>query len=169
MRAPEGLIGSLLGNYGASVVALPSSDVYSALETGVLDATDWGYLDANLAGGFHDVVNYAVFARHSMPVTEIGISEKVWADLPDDLKKIFTDEVKAFDSSVREELLKRESSAQERATAKGVTLIKFDEAAAAEFRKQTLIEMDKWGAKCNICGRIVESHKAYLHKIGLLK
>ncbi len=169
MRAPEGLVGSLLGHYGASVVALPSSDVYSALETGVLDATDWGYLDANLNGGFHDIADFAIFARHSMPVTEIGISEKVWADLPDDLKKIFEDEVAEFHTIVRAELLKREAGAQEKATAKGVTLIKFDETAGAEFRRQTLVEMDKWGSKCNICGRIVESHKAYLRKIGLLK
>ncbi|MBE0616252.1 MAG: TRAP transporter substrate-binding protein DctP [Burkholderiales bacterium] len=45
---------------GASTVVLPGTEVYTALERGVIDATEWGSPEINLPVGFQKVAKYII-------------------------------------------------------------------------------------------------------------
>ena len=58
MRVPEGLGAEIWRRAGAGVVTLPGSEVYTALERGVIEATDWGTLGMNNDLGYHQIAKY---------------------------------------------------------------------------------------------------------------
>lgn len=89
MRIP-GLGGKVLAKAGGNPVLYDASEVYSALERGVIDATEW-------VGPLHDVrmgldraAKYYYFPGWHEPGTqlELIINANAWSSLPDDLKLI---------------------------------------------------------------------------------
>ncbi|MET0680896.1 MAG: hypothetical protein ABWZ41_07795, partial [Burkholderiales bacterium] len=68
MRVPEGLGADIWRRAGVGVVTLPGSEVYTALERGVIEATDWGTLGMNNDLGYHRIAKYPLHPGfHSMP------------------------------------------------------------------------------------------------------
>lgn len=61
IRAPQGLGQDIFLRLGAAPVNLPGSEVYTALERGVVDASDWGTLSMNQDLGFHKLAPYPIF------------------------------------------------------------------------------------------------------------
>ncbi|TNG86421.1 TRAP transporter substrate-binding protein DctP, partial [Testudinibacter aquarius] len=60
VRAPEGLVQVLFKNLGASPVNLPGSEVYTSLEKGVIDASDYSIFARNEANGMNDIAKYPI-------------------------------------------------------------------------------------------------------------
>ena len=167
IRAPEGLVGDLLRRAGAGVVSLPGGEVYNALETGVLDATDWANMALNNASGLYRVAKYSVFARHSMAVTEISIRQQDWDALPADLRSLVEAEVAAFSDHMRKAFAAAEDKAAEEVKAQDVALIVWSDQQEAQFRAMLKEVWGEWESKNALSGQIIASHKAYLQKLGL--
>ncbi len=96
MRIP-GLGGKVVAKLGAEVVLLPAGDIYKALETGKINATEWigPYHDVQM--GFHKIAKYYYAPGWHEPATnfEITFNRSAFDKLPSDLKKIL--EVAASD------------------------------------------------------------------------
>ena len=167
IRAPEGMVGDLLRRAGAGVVSLPGGEVYNALETGVLDATDWANLSLNNASGLYRVAKYSVFARHSMAVTEFSVRQADWDALPDDLKTLVESEVAAFSEHMRKAFDAAEEKAAAEVKAQDVELIVWGDAQEKQFRAMLKEVWADWEQKNAMSGEIIASHKAYLGKLGL--
>ena len=83
IRAPEGTVANLFRAMGASTVSMPGSEVYSALEKGVIDAADWGTRSMNDQMGLYEVCKYSIEPGfHSMAALEFVVTQKTWAALP---------------------------------------------------------------------------------------
>ena len=79
MRVPEGLGADIWRRAGVGVVTLPGSEVYTALERGVIEATDWGTLGMNNDLGYHRIAKYPLHPGfHSMPAAEVAIAMPKW-------------------------------------------------------------------------------------------
>jgi TRAP-type mannitol/chloroaromatic compound transport system substrate-binding protein len=89
MRIP-GLGGEVLKNLGGLPVALTAGELFNALQTGVIDATEWVGPYNDLAFGLHNVAEY----YYSSPWHEPGanleflINEEAFNQLPSDLQAI---------------------------------------------------------------------------------
>ncbi|GIT53199.1 MAG: hypothetical protein Ct9H300mP16_03590 [Pseudomonadota bacterium] len=70
----------IAGNLGASTVILPGSEVYPALERGVIDATEWSSPSVNLPSGFHKIAKYIIMPGVHQPgaVQECPINLDAW-------------------------------------------------------------------------------------------
>ncbi len=89
MRIP-GLAGEVLRRAGATPVTLPGSEIFTALQTGSIDATEWvgPYNDASF--GLHKAAKYYYYPGWQEPGSglETIINKQAWDSLPADLKAI---------------------------------------------------------------------------------
>lgn len=84
-----GMAAEVLTKAGAAITYLPSPEIYSGLESGVIDAANWGGVDSMVDLGFHEVTDYILFPPLTGMVTdELSVNMDAWNALPDDLKAI---------------------------------------------------------------------------------
>lgn len=79
MRIP-GLGGEVLRRIGASAVSLPGGEIFSALQSGTIDATEWVGPWNDLAFGFYKIAKYYYWPGFHEPGTTlgVGINLDVW-------------------------------------------------------------------------------------------
>jgi TRAP-type mannitol/chloroaromatic compound transport system substrate-binding protein len=80
----------ILNNLGASVTPLPGSEIYLALERGVIDSAEFSSPSINMPQGFHEITKYVIEPGVHQPScqTDVFINKDRWNELPDDLKAI---------------------------------------------------------------------------------
>ena len=157
MRAPGGLASDLLSRAGASLVTMGVGESVTAMETGVLDATDLANVALNVALGMHNQAKYSVLARHSMAVTEMSVSKTKWDALTPEHQAAFEAACNAMSESLKATLSEEDAAAEANAKGElGVTFIAFGEEDAATFRAQTAEVWADWGAKSGDAQAIVQ-------------
>ena len=89
MRIP-GIGGEVLRRAGGTPINLPQSEIYTALQTGSIDATEWVGPYNDLAAGLHDAAQYYYYPGWHEPGTtlECMINLDAWLSLPPDLRSI---------------------------------------------------------------------------------
>jgi TRAP-type mannitol/chloroaromatic compound transport system substrate-binding protein len=89
MRIP-GLGGKVVAKAGGTVVLLPGGEIFTSLERGVIDATEWVGPLHDLRMGFYKAAKYYYYPGWHEPGTclEVMFNKKVYDGLPNDLKTI---------------------------------------------------------------------------------
>jgi len=89
MRIP-GLGGEVLRRAGGTPVSLPGGEIFSSLQTGAIDATEWVGPYNDLAFGLYKAAKYYYYPGWHEPGTtlEAIINQKAFDKLPKDLQKI---------------------------------------------------------------------------------
>ena len=89
MRIP-GLGGQVLAKAGGSAILMAGGDIYTNLERGVIDATEWVGPFHDLKLGFYKAAKYYYYPGwHEFGTAfECMINKDAWNSLPDDLKAI---------------------------------------------------------------------------------
>src|SRR3546814_18522953 len=65
------------------------TEVFTAMETGIIEGTDYSGLANNVSFGLYDLVKHATYPGfHSMPSDHLAIRKDAWDALPDDQKRI---------------------------------------------------------------------------------
>ena len=113
---------------GASTVSIPGSEVYSALDKGVVDASDWGTRSMNNQMGFYEVCKYSIEPGfHSMSALEFVVGNKSWDPLPDDIKMILKSAVREWSWNTVTRVMKEDAESGETLKKLGVEIISFPE------------------------------------------
>ncbi|WP_299613271.1 TRAP transporter substrate-binding protein DctP [uncultured Tateyamaria sp.] len=168
MRAPGGLASDLLSRAGASLVTMGVGESVTAMETGVLDATDLANVALNVALGMHNQAKYSVLARHSMAVTEMSVSMDKWNALSAENQQKFEAACNDMSAELQTTLSAEDAAAEAQAKDDlGVTFIAFGDEDASKFRAMTNEVWTDWGAKSADAQAVVDSHKAFMASIGL--
>ena len=170
MRAPEGLVQKVFEAAGASPVALPSSEVFTSLDKGVVDAADFSVFSTNQAQGLHDIASNPVYPGfHSMPLIEISMNKTKWDSLDEETQNTLTESVKEFSRSQVAALREKDLAAVEEAEAGGkVTVSDWSDEDRAEFRS---IAAEQWkgvAAESANAQKVYDTLTAYLESEGLL-
>ena len=89
MRLP-GLGGEVLEAVGGTPVALPGGEIFTALQTGVIDATEWVGPYNDLAFGLNKAAKYYYYPgwHEPGPTLELMFNKRVWDSFSDDLKAL---------------------------------------------------------------------------------
>ncbi|MDH5599742.1 MAG: TRAP transporter substrate-binding protein [Gammaproteobacteria bacterium] len=112
MRIP-GLGGEVFKRAGGTPVNLPGGELYTALQTGALDATEWVGPYNDLAFGFHKVAKYYYYPGWHEPGTtlEAIINKDAFELLSDDLKEIVRTACKMVNQDMLSEYTARNNAA----------------------------------------------------------
>lgn len=167
MRSPEGIGAALWRKVGVGVSTLPGSEVYTALERGKIEATDWGTLGMNDELGYGKIAPYAIYPGiHSVGSADISINMKTWESLPDDLKAILETAVKELnrDSLMTNAMLDAEFVAKRDPE----TLIDWSAEDRKELRTVAQEVWAEWAEKSPMSKKIYDSHIEFMTRIGLL-
>lgn len=170
IRLPQGMSSDLFAQYGAVPINLPGSEVFSAMDSGTIEATDWGTLAMNAELGFHDEAKFAVYPGvHSMPAGDVSIPLETWNSLSKENQKILTDAVRAFSIDMIETLEQEDIEAAKRLEAKGVELVDWSDEDRQAFREAAVDIWREYGKKNDLAGRAVEGQIEFLRSKGLIE
>jgi TRAP-type mannitol/chloroaromatic compound transport system substrate-binding protein len=89
MRIP-GLGGEVLKRAGGIPVALPGAEIFTSLQSGAIDATEWVGPYNDVAFGLHKAARYYYYPgwQEPGPGLELMVNANAWASLPPDLQAL---------------------------------------------------------------------------------
>ena len=112
VRSPEGLIANVFAAAGANPVNLPSSEVYTSLDKGVIDAADYSVFSVNQETGLNKIAPNPVYPGfHSLPLIEVSMNKEKWDSLPPEVQQMFKDTIKTFQETQITTLKERDLAA----------------------------------------------------------
>jgi len=163
MRIP-GLAGEIFSRAGAETVVLPGSDIFLALQQGVVDAAEWVGPFNDLTFGFHQVAKYYYYPgwHEGGSTLEIIINKEAYESLPDDLRAI----VKYAARAVNQEMLDEYTANNNRALTElvevhGVELRKLPDDVLVELRKISREVMEEFIEGDEMATKIYNSYEAF--------
>lgn len=165
IRVPPGFIAEYFGKAGAAVVNLPGGEVFNALQSGVIDATDWASPGQNYEVGLYKAAKFSIDASHSMPGTEIAFGKAKWDALPADLKALILAETRAMSAQLKVQIKADDDAALVKMRAEGVEIITWGKDELAKLRAFTSDVQDTLGARNPLAKKIIDSHRAFQKKI----
>ncbi len=155
IRMP-GLGGEVLTRAGATTVNLPGGEIFTALQSGAIDATEWVGPYNDLAFGLHKAARYYYYPGWHEPgsTIELLVNREAYEALPAGLQEIITQAAIQANLHMLAEFTARNSAAlQTLVNDHGAELRAFPDSVLAELREQTetmfqeLIARDPQSAK----------------------
>ena len=166
MRMP-GIGGEVLQRAGATQITVPASEVFTALQTGAIDAAEWvgPYNDVSL--GLHKVARYYYYPgwQEPGPMIECLVNKGAWESLPEDLKEIVATTCQAINMDMQAEFSYGNSMALAQLTSDPkVQIRKLPDDVLALLKKLSLEIVDELSARDPWAKRIQESFYSFLEK-----
>nr|WP_255416761.1 TRAP transporter substrate-binding protein DctP [Thiohalobacter thiocyanaticus] len=112
MRIP-GLGGEVLHRAGGTPVSLPGGEIFTSLQSGNIDATEWVGPYNDLAFGLHKAARYYYYPGWHEPGTtlESFINKEAYDALPKDLQRIVTNACRVANQDMLAEYTARNNDA----------------------------------------------------------
>ncbi len=168
-RSPPGLATKVFANLGASPIVMDFNEIFTALETGIIDGADAANLTNNVGLGLYDIAehtNYPGF--HSMPADHLGCNKAVWDEMPEHHQHILKVGMEAL--ALRNATINEVKNAQtaKELRAKGVNLYEWSPEELAKFRAAVKTGWTEF-ADTDEAKALLESHINFLTDLGLMQ
>jgi TRAP-type mannitol/chloroaromatic compound transport system substrate-binding protein len=169
MRIP-GLGGKVIAKAGGTVVLLPGGEIFTSLERGVIDATEWVGPMHDLRMGFYKAAPYYYYPGWHEPGTclEVMFNKKEYDSLPKDLQAIL--DAVAMETnlwSLSEFEAGNGAALQELITKHKVELVKFPDELLDGLRKLAKETMEEEAAKDAMSKKVHEAFKKFKEQVGI--
>ncbi len=167
-RSPPGLATKVFANLGASPIVMDFNEIFTALETGIIDGADAANLTNNIGLGLYDIgkhTNYPGF--HSMPADHLACRKDVWDAMPEHHKRIMIvamDSLAMHNASINE--VKNAQNAV-KLRAEGVNLYEWSPEELGKFREAVKAGWTEF-ATTPEAEALLESHINFLVDIGAM-
>jgi TRAP-type mannitol/chloroaromatic compound transport system substrate-binding protein len=168
MRIP-GLGGKVLAKAGGTVVLLPGGEIFTSLERGVIDATEWVGPLHDLRMGFYEAAKYYYYPGWHEPGTylEYFFNKKIYDGLPQDLKHIIDAACTETEHWVLAQFDARNGQAlQTLINDKKVQLLQFPDEVLTDLRKLADEVIAEEAAKTPIATKVNNAFKAFQKVVG---
>lgn len=167
MRIP-GLAGEVLKRAGVVPVNLTGGEIFSSLQSGAIDATEWVGPYNDLAFGFYQVADYYYTSvwHETGTALEFLINEKAFNALPKDLQKIVEVATKAVNESTLDEYNARNNNALRTLVEKhNVQLRSLPEPVLVELKRITQEVIAEQASQDANFAKIWQSYSEFLNSI----
>jgi TRAP-type mannitol/chloroaromatic compound transport system substrate-binding protein len=163
MRIP-GLGGKVVAKAGGTVVLLAAGDIFTSLERGVIDATEWvgPYQDERL--GLYKAAKFYYYPGWHEPGTsgELFFNKKAYTSLPVEFQKIVDAVAEQVSTWGFTEQEARNAAALERLTTKhGVQVFKFPDRVLSALRKLSDDVAEEEAAKTPMAKKVAANHDTF--------
>ena len=112
MRIP-GIAGEVFSRAGGTSVTIPGSELYTSMQTGVIDATEWVGPYNDISFGLHEVAEHYYHSGWHEPgaMLEFIVNEDKWNSIPKDLQAIIEVAARAINQDTLDEYTARNATA----------------------------------------------------------
>jgi tripartite ATP-independent transporter DctP family solute receptor len=143
LRVPEGKWRvKMFQAYGANPSPMKFSEVFTALQTGVMDGQENPFSQI-VSAKFQEVQKYLSLTGHVYTPAYVTVGTKKWAALPADVRKTLEDTAKELQSYVYSTAEKDENELLQKIKAAGVQVNEVDKAAFVRASKTVYDEFGK--------------------------
>ena len=167
MRIP-GIGGEVLKEAGGIPVTLPGGELFTALQTGVIDATEWVGPYNDLTFGFHQAAKYYYYPgwHEPGPMLELLINIDAWNSLPNHLQVIIETATKAVNQDMLDEYLAKNNQAlTELVEVHGIELRRLPDDVIEEFRKISNKILDDLAKEDETIAKVYESYLNFKNNV----
>jgi len=169
-RSPPGMETEIFEKLGASPIVMDFTEIFTALETGIIDGADASGLANNVGLGLYDIVKHANYPGfHSMPSDHLACNQAVWEGLSEQERRIIETAWQKLSFQIAMLNEKANTEAAAALQADGVTLYDWSTEDKAAFRAAAQEAWADWATRSPEAAALVESHKAYLVQLGLIE
>jgi len=168
-RSPPGMETKIFANLGAKPIVMDFTEIFTALESGIIDGADASGLANNVGLGLYDIAkhtNYPGF--HSMPSDHLACNKGVYDKMPKSHQRILNTAMEALALRTALTFEKKNAEAAAMLRAKGVKLYNWSDDDRAKFRAAALKAWPEF-ATTPEAKALVASHTKYLKELGLVK
>ena len=178
IRFPEGIIADFFRTAGVSTATLPAHEIFRALESGSIDATDYLGADINHRMGFGKIAKYIIMGPPSRPclhqpadIMSIEVNMNKWLRIPKQYQQMITlaarkhafdhyTAIQAADLTAFEKLQNED----------GVELIRLTDADIEKFKPFAPPTWVKWAKKSTLSMKAFKSQFEFMKsaKIGTI-
>ena len=163
MRIP-GIGGEVFKRAGGIPVTLPGGELFTALQTGVIDATEWVGPYNDLTFGFQQAAKYYYYPGWHEPgsMFELLINIDAWNSLPKHLQVIIETASKAVNQDILDEYTARNNTALvELVNVHKVQLRKLPDDVIAEFKVIANDILEENAANDETVNKVYQSYKKF--------
>ncbi|KGE03164.1 TRAP transporter solute receptor, unknown substrate 6 [Pseudohaliea rubra DSM 19751] len=167
MRIP-GLAGEVFTAAGGTAVNIPGGEIYTSMQTGVIDAVEWVGPYNDLALGLHEVAEYYYYPGWHEPgaMLEFIVNADALATLPDDLKAIVRHAARATNQDMLDEFTARNNAALENlVTRHAVKLRRLPDDVLALLEEKSREVLAKLVAGDPMARKVYDSYGDYLEAV----
>jgi TRAP-type mannitol/chloroaromatic compound transport system substrate-binding protein len=169
MRIP-GLGGKVIAKAGGTVVLLPGGEIFTSLERGVIDATEWVGPMHDLRMGFYKAADYYYYPGWHEPGTclEVIFNKKAYEELPKDLQAIV--DAVAMETnlwSLSEFEAGNGAALQTLISEHNVNLVRFPEPVLNDLRKLAKETLEEEADKDPMSRKVHEAFKKFKEQVGV--
>ena len=170
MRAPEGMVSSVFARAGAKPVNLPTSEVYTSLDKGVIDAADYSTLANNESLGLHQIAPFPVYPGfHSMPTLDVSINKEIYEALPEHLKALLKVTIRDHLHYATNGLEIKDRQALQTHLARNGEYTDWSPADRAKFRGFAAAEWEAYSQRSKNASRVYQQLTNFLKENGLIQ
>ncbi|SDL24802.1 TRAP transporter substrate-binding protein [Aliiruegeria lutimaris] len=167
-RSPPGMETEIFQSLGASPIVMDFTEIFTALETGIIDGADASTLAVNTSLGIYDIAKHTTYPGfHSMSSDQLACRTDVWEGLSPSQQRIIETAHKKLMADYVMVTIVENGEAISKVAEKGVTLYDWSAEDRAAFREAAKSAWDEWAKKSPEAASMVESHKTFLKRIGL--
>lgn len=154
-----GVGGEIFAEFGMSVTLLPGGELYQALETGVLDGTEFSLPTVDEQLGFFQVADYFYMPGWHQPSTNqfLYINLDVWNGLEDQTRSMIEMACMAGNSYAIGRAEALQGAVLERYDERGVNVRTYSDEQIAAFREASNRVLKDWSEKDEMFGKVYGS------------
>lgn len=167
MRIP-GLAAEVMQRAGAAPTTMPASELFTALQSGTIDATEWVGPYNDLALGFHDIAKYYYYPGWHEPgaMIELIVNKQAFVQLPKDLQKIVEVASRAINHDMLDEFMARNNAALKTLVEEhNVKLRRLPDEVLLRLKELSMEVMDELADTDPLAKRIVTSYREFQNEV----
>ena len=167
-RSPPGMQTKIFERLGAKPIVIDFSEVFTAMETKMIDGADASQLSVNTGLGILDIGKYTTYPGfHSMPTEHLACNKDVYDGLSTSQQAILNTAYQALSLEAVMKFKNLNSEAADKLRKSGITVSKWSDEDINAFRQAAQAEWDAF-ATTPEAKALVESHRKFLRSIGEL-
>lgn len=167
MRIP-GMGGEVLTRAGGTAVTIAGAELYSSMQTGVIDATEWVGPYNDVAFGLHEVAKYYYYPgwHEPGPALELSVNQLAFESLPADLQAIVATAAQAINQDMLDEYTARDNERlQQILEDPEIEIRRFPDDVISTFREVALEIYEETAAEDPEFSRVYNAYENFSKKV----